>query len=118
MNRRSTVSQSKQAERDVAEEMGGRRLHAGEWHGSGDVDVIDVALPARWVAQVKHRSGVPDYLVEGMRQVNKATANSRLLPVLVLKTKPGQGRPSQTFYILDTAGWQRVRPKEQESSGS
>lgn len=95
------MAQSKQAERDVAELLGGRRLRAGEWHGLGDVDVIGRG----WAAQVKHRAAVPAYIIEGMRQVLEATAGTDELGVLVVKTKPGRGRRSQTFVILDVASW-------------
>lgn len=105
MSRRSTVAQSKQAERDVAKLLGGRRLTAGEWHGKGDVDVLGPG----WAAQVKHRSGVPDYIIEGMRQIQEATdKQGYLLPLLVLLTKPGRGKPARAFVIMEADDWYRL----------
>lgn len=109
MTRRSTVAQSKDAERAVAEKLYGRRLHAGEWCGKGDVDVIGLYF----LAQVKHRSGVPNYIIEGMDQIHEAAKDAEELrrlephihvgpqPLLVLVTKPGRGKPSRTFVIRE-----------------
>jgi hypothetical protein len=104
MSKRSTVAQSKEAEREVARILGGRRLHAGEWHGKGDVDVLGESF----AAQVKHRSGVPDYLLEGMRQIQEATADTYLTPLLVIRTKPGRGREAQTFIVMEAETWRRT----------
>ncbi|KKN40252.1 hypothetical protein LCGC14_0735320 [marine sediment metagenome] len=116
MSRRSTVNQSKDAEREVARQLGGRRLHSGEWkRKSGDVDVIGTFF----LAQVKHRSGVPNYIIEGMNQIQEAATEReelrRLEPgivahpdaLLVLRTKPGQGKPSRTFVIQEIEDWLR-----------
>ena len=116
MSRRSTVNQSKDAEREVARQLGGRRLHSGEWKRKrGDVDVIG----RTFIAQVKHRSGVPNYIIEGMDQIQEAAKEyeelQRLDPqivylpdiLLVLRTKPGQGKPSRTFVIQEIEDWVR-----------
>ncbi len=116
MSKRSTVNQSKDAEREVARQLGGRRLHSGEWKGKGgDVDVVG----RTFIAQIKHRSGVPNYIIEGMDQINEAAEEyaelHRLEPrmihkpdiLLVLRTKPGQGKPSRTFVIQEIEEWMR-----------
>ena len=107
MSRKSTVAQSKQAEREVAALMGGQRLHAGEWHGPGDVDVIDKDSPAVWVAQVKHRAAVPGYILKGLRQIQEAALSERppYIPLLVIKTKPGRGKDSRTFVVMEAEDW-------------
>ena len=79
MSARSTVAQSKQAERDVAALLGGRRLHAGEWYGGGDVDVV--ANDNSWVAQVKQRKDVATYIQEGMRQLDEVRRRSYFNPL-------------------------------------
>lgn len=116
MSRSSIVASSKQAERDVAELLGGRRLHAGEWQGPGDVDVVS----PKCVAQVKHRSGVPAYILEGEVQILEAMADQPQMrrlypnlepdpyPVVVLYTKPGSGRPARKFIVVDEATWLRA----------
>ncbi len=113
MSRSSTVASSKQAERDVARVFGGRRLHAGEWCGEGDIDVI---TPTQAI-QVKHWKNVAAYIIEGIRQAQEGAADEaeidRLLgpqfsrrvtstkPVLVIVTKPGRGRPSRMFQVTE-----------------
>jgi hypothetical protein len=119
MSKRSTVAQSKEAEREVARILGGRRLHAGEWHGPGDVDV----LCDGYIAQVKHRSGVPDYLVEGMEQIGKATlateelrrlgSSDRPIPMVVLRTKPGRGKGAQTYIVMEVGWFNLMRKRPQ-----
>lgn len=117
MGRRSSiVAQSKQVERNIAEFLGGRRLHAGEWQGPGDVDVV----APRFIAQAKHRAGVPAYLVEGMKQIREALAAPEELrrlcptiaddpiPVVVVRTKEGRGKRAQTFYVLDQKSFNRL----------
>ena len=116
MSKRSIVAQSKQAERDVAERIDGRRLSSGEWGGAGDVDVISPTV----IVQVKQRSGVPLYITEGLQQVRDAgAARAELLrlepeivqnPILTvaLVTKPGRGRKSETLYILDEEQMDRL----------
>ena len=102
----SIVSSSKQAERDVAQLLGGRRLRAGEWDGKkGDADVIGPG----WLAQVKHRSGVPDYIVEGMNQISEAVQGTDDLPILVLRTKPGRGKPVLTLVIMSDESFGELR---------
>ncbi len=103
--RSSIVAYSKAAERLVAIELGGRRLHAGEWEGRpGDVDVIGPG----WAAQVKHRSNVPTYVTEGFTQIKEATEGTQRAPLLVIRTKPGRGRESQTFVMMEAAEWRRL----------
>ncbi|KKN84425.1 hypothetical protein LCGC14_0288870 [marine sediment metagenome] len=105
MSRRSTVAQSKQAERDVALLLGGRRLHAGEWKKKGDADVAGPGF----VAQVKQRSGVSTYITEGMRQIQEAAQGTDDLPLLVIRTKPGRGHGAQTFVVLEVGDFIRYR---------
>ena len=119
MSKRSIVAASKQAERDVAEFLGGRRLHAGEWGGPGDVDVIAPGL----IVQVKQRTGVPAYITEGLQQIGDAIegrvelqrlgSDDRPIPVVAIRTKPGRGKPAQTFYVLDAVFFHllRTRPR-------
>jgi hypothetical protein len=113
MSRSSIVAQSKEAERRIARVYGGRRLHAGEWCGKGDVDVIH---PTKAI-QVKHRSNVAAYILEGMQQAQEAAEDTKELgrllgdgphvqcygvkPVLVIVTKPGSGRPSRMFQVTE-----------------
>lgn len=113
MSRSSIVAQSKEAERRVARAFKARRLHAGEWCGAGDVDVVHPA----YAIQVKHRSNVAAYILEGMQQAQEAAKDTeelgRLLgngpkvqcygakPVLVIVTKPGSGRPSRMFQVTE-----------------
>lgn len=101
MSRRSTVAQSKEAEREVARQLGGRRLHAGEWSGMGGQGDVDV-LGDDFAAQVKHRSNVPIYITEGFKQIRDATARTGpLIPLVVIRTKPGRGREAETFVMMD-----------------
>ncbi len=110
----SIVSASKEAERRVARVYGGRRLTAGEWNGKGDVDVITPL----YAIQVKHRSNVPAYLLEGIRQAQEGAADTKEMirlfgieelakdtkppePILVIITKPGRGRKSRTFELKE-----------------
>ena len=110
MSRSSVVAQSKQAERDVAKVYDGRRLHAGEWCGAGDIDVITYTQ----AIQVKHWKNVAAYIIEGIRQAQEGAADvaelarlqpspssQRRQPVLVIVTKPGSGRPSRMFQVTE-----------------
>ncbi len=109
MSNRSTVAQSKQAERDVAAMFGGRRLHAGEWHGGGDVDCVPAEkAPYDWVIQVKHRRDVAKYIKEGMRQLDEVR-DPGPLKLLVIKTKPGAGKDSEVFVMMRASEWIRMR---------
>lgn len=114
MSRSSTVAQSKQAERDVATLLGGRRLHAGEWYSGGDVDVIsvgDLRGPMFfWVAQVKQRKDVAGYIQEGMRQLDEVK-DKEPLKLLVIKTKPGSGKPSETYVMMRAEEWLRMKER-------
>lgn len=109
MSRSSTNAQSKQAERDVAETLGGRRLHAGEWHGGGDVDVVPEPRTNEWVAQVKHRRDVATYIQEGIKQLDEVR-DPTPLRLLVIKTKPGRGKESEVFVLMRIEEWLRARP--------
>lgn len=110
MTRRSSiVAQSKEAERDVARQLGGRRLHAGEWSGLGGAGDVDVLGPD-WAAQVKHRAGVPAYVTEGFKQIRDAVAATQMIPVMVIRTKPGRGRQAETLVVLDAETWRRIKP--------
>lgn len=114
-SQKSMVAYSKQAERDVAKVFGGRRLSAGEWQGDGDVDVI-VLDGAAYAIQVKQRTGVPKWFIEGMDQVKDAVKDTKaldrmgisfdLLPIMVVKTKPGQGKPSKMYIVLELEDWE------------
>ena len=106
MSKRSTVAQSKQAERDVATLLGGYRLHAGEWKNAGDVDAI--ADDGSWFAQVKQRKDVAGYIQEGMRQLDEVT-NPTPLKLLVIVTKPGSGKTSETYMMMRAEEWIRMR---------
>lgn len=110
MSRRSTVAQSKDAERRVARLYpNARRLSAGEWNGRGDVDVV---TPDN-VIQVKHRKNVPAYILEGLDQIQEGAKDVQEVirlqgesmyarkPLLVIVTKPGSGRPSRIFEVKE-----------------
>ena len=110
MSKRSIVAASKQAERDVARVYGGRRLHAGEWSGAGDIDVITPA----WAIQVKHSKNIAAYILEGTQQAQEGAAevvelarlqpspsSQRRKPLLVIVTKPGRGKPSRMFQVTE-----------------
>ncbi len=101
MTRRSTRTQSKDAERDVARVLGGRRLTAGQHQGTGDVDVDG----GWWLAQVKHTKAVPQWFSEGREQIEEACTATDKVPVLVIKTKPGPGRRARMYVVLDAEDW-------------
>jgi hypothetical protein len=98
VTRRSTVEQSKAAEREVARVLGGRRLHAGEHDGPGDIDVDG----GWWVTQVKHIAGTPAWLSKGMKQVCTAAGAKpgKPMPLLVIVTKPGTGKSAEMFVVI------------------
>ena len=110
--RSSIVAQSKQAERDVGALLGGRRLHAGEWDAGGDVDVVstdeDGWHDGEWVAQVKQRKDVATYIQGGMRQLDEVY-NPAPLKLLVIVTKPGSGKTSETYVMMRASEWLRMR---------
>lgn len=118
MSGRSIVAQSKQAERDVGALLGGRRLHAGEWDGGGDIDVESehqegvctnlTCDQPRWVAQVKQRKDVAGYIQEGMRQLDEVR-DKRPLKLLVIVTKPGSGKTAETYVMMKASEWLRMR---------
>jgi hypothetical protein len=62
-----------------------------------------------WKAQVKHRSGVPVYITEGMQQIQEAVQGTEDLPLLIIRTKPGRGRGAQTFVVLTAEDFFRWR---------
>ena len=116
-SRKSMIAYSKQAERDVAFEFGGRRLSAGEWQGEGDVDVLPLEDGGALAIQVKHRTGLPKWFLEGMTQIKDAVKDKKelrrmgildtdyLLPIMVIKTKPGQGKESKMYIVLELEDW-------------
>ncbi len=114
-SRKSMVAYSKQAERDVAEKFGGRRLSSGEWQGKGDIDVLVTDQGEGIAIQVKQSAGTPKYLLEGMDQVRDAVKdvkelekmgiNYDLLPIMVIKTKPGQGKEGRMFVVIEVEDW-------------
>ena len=115
MSARSTVAQAKQAERNVAYLLGGRRLHAGEWYGGGDVDVV--ANDNSWVAQVKQRKDVATYIQEGMRQLDEVRETGmghQQLKLLVIVTKPGSGKTSETYVMMRASEWLRMRGEQRD----
>ena len=73
-----------------------------------------------FIAQVKHRSNVPGYITEGMKQIHEALAAPdelrRLcpdiyddpIPIVVVRTKPGRGRKAQTFVVLTQIDFNRM----------
>ena len=111
MSKAGIVAQSKQAERDAAEALDhvARRLHAGEWAGAGDVDIIGHSF----YGQVKQRKDVAGYIQEGMRQLDEAGGERKHLerlqpgicknavPLLVIITKPGSGKRKRTYVMID-----------------
>ena len=105
MSHSSIVAHSKQAERDVGLLLGGTRLHAGEWKGGGDIDVVDD--DGYWIAQVKHRKDVAAYIQEGMRQLDEVGKEDTRTRLLVVKTKPGKGKPSETYVMMRAEEWLR-----------
>lgn len=111
MSNRSTLAQSKQAERDVAALLGGRRLHAGEWWNGGDVDVVSEGPQVPWIAQVKQRRDVAGYIKEGMRQLDEVVDNQNPPPrkLLVIVTKSGRGKSSETYVMMRAEEWIRMR---------
>ncbi len=119
MSKSSIVAASKQAERDVAAALGGRRLHAGEWQGEGDVD----AVGPDFIAQVKQRKDVAGWLQEGVKQIEEALQSKDELkrlqpdiddypnPLVVIVTKPGSGRPSRRFVLMGVETYQGIHDK-------
>lgn len=104
--RSSIIAYSKAAERLVAAELSdqARRLHAGEWGGPGDVDVMGPGF----YAQVKHVRNVPAYMGEGFRQINEATAGSEITPLVIIRTKPGPGHEAKTYVVMEVEQWRKV----------
>ena len=95
--RRSIKSEAKDAERDFANALGGRRLPAGvaTQQRNGDVDVEG----ATWKMQVKHMP-VPARWTEAWAQILTACTGTGKYPLVGIKTKPGQGRRSEMFVML------------------
>lgn len=101
MNRRSTLAQSKDAERLVAERLGGKRRPS-----SGLADQPDVEGDT-WVAEVKHRN-IPAWILTAMAQADRASecawferGLSRARPLLVLVDKPGPGKTARMLVVQD-----------------
>ncbi len=107
--RSSIVAASKQAERVIGDIFGGRRLHAGEWEGRpGDVDV----LAGRYIIQVKHRKGVAGFILEGLKQIQEsavayAERGETKIPLMIIKTKPGQGHTSRHLIVMEAEDWMK-----------
>ncbi len=106
MSKKSVAAHAKQAERDVAELLGGVRLHAGEWHGGGAVDVI--ADNCTWACQVKHRKDVAGYIQEGLQQLAEVR-DKKPFQLMAIKTKPGSGGSSETYVLMRADEWNRMR---------
>ena len=101
MSKRSTVAQSKDTERWVAEQMDAVRLVAGQHKGPGDVD-----LDGGWFkVQVKHRANIPAVITEGWKQIEEAATGEAWTPLLVLVTKPGMGRKKEAFVVVSLERW-------------
>lgn len=80
---RSARAQAKQAERDIAKAIGGRRLRAGEYVGPGDIDVVSDSI----IGQVKHRT-MPSWMAEGLRQIEEAENPDLRYRILFVVDKP------------------------------
>lgn len=95
-NRRSTLAQSRDAERLVAKRLGGKRIHSTGLPNEPDVDLGFAAC------EVKHRR-IPRWIVEGMEQAERLDTD---LPVLVLVDKPGHtNKPARMLVVLDWRDW-------------
>lgn len=105
-SRSSIIAFSKAAERLVATLLHPKafRLHAGEWKGPGDVDVMGPGF----YAQVKHVKNIPTYMGEGFRQINAATEGSAVTPLVIIRTKPGQGYEAKTYVVMEVAEWRKI----------
>lgn len=105
-SRSSIMAFSKAAERLVAALMhpSARRLHAGEWKGPGDVDVVGPGF----VAQVKHVSNIPTYMGKGFQQINDAAEGSDNTPLVIIRTKPGPGHEAKTYVVMEMDEWKKV----------
>lgn len=104
--RSSIISFSKAAERLVAKELNPEafRLHAGEWKGAGDVDVMGPGF----YAQVKHVTNIPTYMGKGFKQINEATEGSAVTPLVIIRTKPGTGHEAKTYVVMEVEQWRKV----------
>jgi len=100
--RRSVKSEAKDAERDFAKALGGRRLPAGvaTQQRNGDVDVEG----ATWKMQVKHMP-VPSRWTEAWEQILTACTGTGKYPLVGIKTKPGQGRRSEMYIMVRLDDW-------------
>lgn len=105
-SRSSIIAFSKAAERLVATLLHPKafRLHAGEWKGPGDVDVMSPGV----YAQVKHVRNIPTYMGEGFRQINDATEGSAITPIVIIHTKPGPGHEAKTYVVMEVDQWRKV----------
>ena len=96
----SYVAYSKDAEREVARIMGARRLHAGEYDGPGDIDLV-----GGWFhAQVKQRR-IPAWIIKGYEQIHAATVGTNAIGLVVLVDKPGPGKPRRIFVLQEIDEW-------------
>lgn len=105
-SRSSIIAFAKAAERLVAAQLHpqAHRLVAGEWKGPGDVDVMAPGV----YAQVKHVRNIPTYMGEGFRQINDATEGVDKTPVVIIRTKPGQGHEAKSYVVMEIDEWRRV----------
>ena len=101
MSKRSVAAAAKDTEHWVAELMGAVRLVAGQHTGPGDVDLDG----GYFKVQVKHRANIPAVITEGWKQIAEAATGEGWTPLLVLVTKPGQGRKKEAFVVMSLETW-------------
>ncbi len=97
--RRSIAQYAKEAEREVARRIGGKRLPSGTHQSAGDIDVDG----GWWAAQVKHRPW-PEQLRKGLRQA-QAGAKDMQVPLVAWLDKPGGGKEARLLVCMDAADW-------------
>ena len=59
-------------------------------------------------AQVKHVSNVPAYMGKGFQQINEATEGTQLTPLVIIRTKPGQGHEAKTYVVMEVREWRKI----------
>lgn len=95
--KRSIVAKSKDAEREFAQMMGGKRLPSTGQPNKPDVD------GGWWVMEVKHRR-IPQWILDAMQQAALAAKGRKgaPLPLLGLKDKPGHGgKPVRYLLVME-----------------
>jgi hypothetical protein len=80
-------------ERAIAKALGGLRLPNT---GRRSPDIISPG----WVAEVKVRRTLPQWLLRGLAQAEGAARETGLAPLLVLVVSQGRGRPPLRLAIL------------------